>query len=61
MILVLALFISLVVFVRIIGNIVAHMVARWDTVSTSEKICIDPFCNRLKILNLNLPINYSEF
>ena len=34
-------------FVRRRGNTVAHMIARWDTGSTQEKICMDPFPSSL--------------
>ena len=30
-------------FVRRFGNTLAHLVARWDTGLTKEKICTDPF------------------
>lgn len=36
--------------VRRSGNTVAHMVARWDTVISHEKICIEPFPSSLRAL-----------
>lgn len=37
-------------FVRRSGNIVAHMIARWDTSVAPEKVCMDPFPDSLRAL-----------